>query len=328
MKLMIYGIGKKELPVAREWAQNNHYQIEVTEQELTSETVDLAKGADAVSFQQMRPLKEEAIYQSLKENGVRYLSTRSAGIDGLNQNFLTKYQLKAANVPVYSPRAIAEYALTLTMMLLRNQPKLEKRRENGSFVLDGLIGREIHALTVGIVGTGHIGLATAELFHALGARVIGYDHYPKEEIETLTYYNNLEELIKEADVVSLHTPYFPENHHLMNEKMFSLMKSDAILINTARGPIVDTQALIHALQTGEIAGAALDTLENEERFVNKMADKRVADPHLEELLQMDNVIVSPHIAFYTLQASKKLMEASLKSLDEFLTTGRSASQIN
>lgn len=323
MKIFIYGIGKKEQPVAEKWADAHGVTIETTDQELNTQTVHLAKGADAISFQQMAAIHDEALYQQMAENNIHLLSTRSAGIDGLSKEYLRKYQIKAANVPVYSPRAIAEHALTLTMMLLRQIPRLIQREQQQDFTLDGLIGREIHELTVGIVGTGHIGLVTAELFKALGATVIAYDKYPKENLDaTLTYRSTLEAVAKEADVLSLHTPYLPENHHLINQHILTLMKSDAILINTARGPLVDTAALINALKTGLIAGAGLDTLEDEMMFVNKTkTEQSEQNPYIKELLDLDTVIVSPHIAFYTLQASKILMENSLNSLYDLHTTG-------
>lgn len=328
MKIMVYGIGQKELPVAKQWAETYQAELTFTTEELTPETVSLAKGCEAISFQQMRPIHEEAIYQQMAAIGIRFLSTRSAGIDGLNQAALKNYHIKAANVPVYSPRAIAEQALTLSMMLLRNIPRLMKREAQGSFVLDGLIGNEIHQQTVGIVGTGHIGFATAELFHALGATVIAYDKFPKENVEDiLTYTENLESLVQQADIISLHMPYLPENHHLFDRKLFQLMKPEAFLVNTARGPIVDTKALIAALEEGQLAGAGLDTLENEVAFVNKDQIQRLAYPELDQLLAMDNVIISPHIAFYTLQASKILMESSLTSLYELATTGKTDSEI-
>lgn len=329
MKVFIYGIGNKEQPVAEKWAKEHGITIETTNQELNAQTVTLAQGADAISFQQMAAIHDEAIYQQMAENNIHLLSTRSAGIDGLAKEYLKKYQIKAANVPVYSPRAIAEHALTLTMMLLRQIPKLVQREQQQDFRLDGLIGREIHELTVGIIGTGHIGLVTAELFKALGATVIAYDKYPKQDLDSiLTYRSTLEDVAKEADILSLHTPYLPENHHLIDQHILSMMKSDALIINTARGPLVDTQALINALKSGAIAGAGLDTLEDEMLFVNKTKTEQLQkNPYIEELLQLDNVIVSPHIAFYTLQASKILMESSLKSLLELYTDGISDSLI-
>lgn len=330
MKIFIFGIGKKEKPVATHWASEHGITLETSDQELNAETVHLAKNADAISFQQMASIHDERIYQQMAEYGIRYLSTRSAGIDGLSKAHLKKYNIKAANVPVYSPRAIAEHALTLSFMLLRHIPRLMQREQEQNFVLDGLIGREIHDLTVGIIGTGHIGLTTAELFKALGATVIAYDKFPKEQVEdTLTYLPTIEAVVEQADIISLHAPYMPENHHLINEELLGKMKPDALLINTARGPLVDTQALLTALKAGKIGGAGLDTLENEDLYINKTKEEQVVEhPHIAELLALDTVIVTPHIAFYTLQASKILMESSLNSLYELEQTGHTSSLID
>ncbi|WP_086347416.1 NAD(P)-dependent oxidoreductase [Candidatus Enterococcus clewellii] len=330
MKIFIFGIGKKEQPVAEQWAAQHGITLETSDQELNADTVRLAKDADAISFQQMASVHDEITYQQMAEFGIRYLSTRSAGIDGLSKTYLKKYNIKAANVPVYSPRAIAEHALTLSFMLLRHIPKLMQREQQQNFVLDGLIGREIHELTVGIIGTGHIGLTTAQLFNSLGAKVIAYDKFPKENIEdTLTYLPTIEAVAEKADIFSLHTPYTPENHHLVDEKLLSKMKPDALLINTARGPLVDTQALLKALQSGTIGGAGLDTLENEELYINKTKEEQLEKhPYIADLLALDTVIVTPHIAFYTLEASKILMESSLNSLYELEKNGDTDSLIH
>lgn len=329
MNIFIFGIGKKEQPIAEQWATQHGITLETSDQELNAETVSLAKNADAISFQQMASVHDEFTYQQMAEYGIRYLSTRSAGIDGLAKTYLKKYNIKAANVPVYSPRAIAEHALTLSFMLLRQIPRLLQREQEQNFVLDGLIGREIHDLTVGIIGTGHIGLTTAKLFKSLGATVIAYDKFPKDTIEgILTYLPTIEAVAEKADILSLHTPYMPENHHLVDEELLSKMKPDALLINTARGPLVDTQALLKALQAGTIAGAGLDTLENEDLYINKTKEEQLEKhPYIAELLALDTVIVTPHIAFYTLEASKILMESSLNSLLELEKTGNTDSLI-
>ncbi|MBP1045545.1 D-2-hydroxyacid dehydrogenase [Enterococcus sp. BWM-S5] len=330
MKIFIYGIGKKEQPVAAQWAAEHNVTLETSDQELNAETIILAKNADAVSFQQMASVHDEAVYQQMTEYGIRFLSTRSAGIDGLSKAYLKKYNIKAANVPVYSPRAIAEHALTLSFMLLRHIPRLMQREQQQNFVLDGLIGREIHDLTVGIIGTGHIGLTTAQLFNSLGANVIAYDKFPKEHVEeTLTYLPTIEAVVEKADIISLHTPYTSENHHLISEKLLNLMKPETLIINTARGPLVDTKALLTALQAGKIGGAGLDTLENEDLYINKTKAEQTSEhPYIAELLALDNVIVSPHIAFYTLEASKILMESSLNSLYELEQNGQTDSLIS
>lgn len=329
MKIFIFGIGKKEKPVAEQWAAEHGITLEMSDKELNAETVVLAKNADAVSFQQMASVHDEIIYEKMAEYGIRFLSTRSAGIDGLSKAYLKKYNIKAANVPVYSPRAIAEHALTLSFMLLRHIPRLMQREQQQNFVLDGLIGREIHDLTVGIIGTGHIGLTTAELFRSLGANVIAYDKYPKNDIEAiLTYLPTIEEVVEKADIISLHTPYTPENHHLINEELLNKMKPEALVINTARGPLVDTKALLAALQAGKIGGAGLDTLENEDLYINKTKQEQTDEhPYIAELLALDTVIVTPHMAFYTLEASKILMESSLNSLLELEKTGHADSLV-
>ncbi|MDR0921108.1 MAG: D-2-hydroxyacid dehydrogenase [Lactobacillales bacterium] len=332
MKIFIYAIGKLEQIAADKWAEEHQVEIGTSPEFFSRETVELAKGYNAISFQQMLPIHDEETYKILAENGTKFISTRSAGIDILNLDYIKKYHLKAVNVPVYSPRAIAEFALTLTMNLLRNIPELVHREEKGNYNFDGLIGNEIHEMTVGVVGTGHIGFAAAEIFHALGAKVIAYDKFPKpaEVIENvLTYKDSLESLVKEADIVTIHAPYLEENHHLFNAAIFNQMKDGALLINTARGPIVDTEALLAALKSGKLGGAGLDAVEDEENWMNVTFKSKDDYPKtLRELQEQDNVLVTPHMAFYTKAASRALITNSLDSLYDLETTGTSNVEIS
>jgi D-lactate dehydrogenase len=320
-----------EQQAAEKWAAAHNVEIGYTGEFFSKDTVGLAKGYDAVTFQQMLPVHDEETYRLLAQGGTRFLSTRSAGIDILQLDFIRKYNLKAANVPVYSPRAIAEFALTLTMNLLRNIPTLLVRENKGSFTFDGLIGREIHEMTVGVVGTGHIGFAAAEIFHALGAKVIAVDKFPKPADvvgDVLTYVDSLEDLVKQSDVITIHAPYFKENHHLFDEAMFAKMKKGTLLVNTARGPLVDTKAMIAALKNGTLAGAGLDAVEFEEQWMNEVFESPAAFPAiLQELQAQHNVLVTPHMAFYTTAASRALITNSLESLWELETTGTSKVEI-
>lgn len=325
MKLFLFSARPPDHAVIEQWAKENGVDVETTEEDLTPDTVALARGAAAVSTQQV-VIREESIYQALAELHVAAIGVRSTGIDSVNKAFMKKYRLQGANVKAYSPRSIAEFAVTTSMMLIRNIPRLLKYEEHGSFSWNGLLGREVASLTVGIVGTGNIGFVTAQLFAALGAEVIAYDTVHRSDAEpVLTYRPTVEDVARSSDILSLHVPHLPSTEHLIDKKMLALMKPSAILVNAARGPVVDTAALIAALRSGQIAGAALDSLEGEEVYVNRTkAQQRELNPHIHDLLAMDNVVLSPHIAFYTKEASIAMVRTSLTDLKDIATTGSSS----
>ncbi len=328
MKLFIFSARQPDHAVIEQWSLVNKVEVGITEKDLTAETVSLAKGASAVSTQQVS-IKEEEVYQALSEYGVVAIGVRSTGVDSLNKAYMKRHGILGANVKAYSPRSIAEFALTTSMMLIRNIPRLLKNEQNLNFTWNKMLGREVASLTVGIIGTGNIGFVTAQLFKALGANVIAYDKFCRTDADAfLSYRSTVEDVARDADILSLHVPYSNDTHHMIGDRILKIMKPSAILVNAARGPVVDTAALISALQSGEIAGAALDSLEGEEMYGNKTRAQQVeVNPYIGDLLAMDNVVLSPHIAFFTLEASIAMVQTSLRDLRDIATTGKSTGLI-
>lgn len=237
------------------------------------------------------------------------------------------------NVPAYSPNAIAELAVTQTMNLLRNMPKISKRIAFGDYRWSAdLIAKEVRSITVGVIGTGKIGATSSRLFKGLGANVIAFDAFPNKKLEQeniLSYRNSIEDVLKEADVITLHTPLIESTHHMINKDNLKFMKPDAFIVNTGRGGLINTEDLIEALEENKLAGAALDTFEHEGLFLNKEVDPtKIPDPQLDKLLKMEQVLITHHVGFFTTTAVQNMVDTSLDSVMQVLKTGDSENRTN
>ncbi|GAA0705410.1 D-2-hydroxyacid dehydrogenase [Paraclostridium ghonii] len=332
MKILMFSTREHELPAISKWIEENgnNIQVDTIKEGLSSETVDKAKGYDGISIQQTNSIDEPIVYEKLKEFGIKQIASRAAGFDMINLNEAVKNDLIVTNVPAYSPNSVAELAVTQTMNLLRNMPLIQRNITVGDFRWSAnLIAREIRSVTVGIVGTGKIGSTAARLFKGLGANVIAYDAYRNESLcDILTYKDTLEDVLKEADVVSLHTPLTQDTKHMINKDNIKFMKKSSFLINTGRGGIVNTDDLIEALENGYILGAALDTFETEKNFLNQIIPHHdLTDSQIKKLLNMENVLFTHHVGFFTTTAVDNLVSTGLNCVKEVLTTGNSSNNV-
>ncbi|WP_236165154.1 NAD(P)-dependent oxidoreductase, partial [Lactobacillus delbrueckii] len=252
------------------------------------------------------------------------------GADNIDLEAAAKYGITVANVPAYSPRAIAENGLTGAMYLLRKWGYYHRKMRRGDFTRSTeLMSYEIFNQTVGIVGLGRIGAAAAEMYHALGARVIGYDPVYNASLEPFLDFVDFETLIKESDIVQVHIPLTPENKGMLSANEFAKMKDDAILVNQSRGELVDTAALIVALKYHEIGGAALDVLEGEEKiFGRKFEDVGSLPDEYTELINLPNVVMSPHSAYYTKMAVKNMFFQSMTDIERTLSGKKAFFKVN
>lgn len=332
MKILMFSTREHELPAIAKWIEENgnNVQVDTIEEGLSSVTVDKAKGYDGISIQQTNPIDDAIIYEKLKEFGIKQIASRAAGFDMIDLDQATKNDLVITNVPAYSPNSVAELAVTQTMNLLRNMHLINRNVNTGDFRWSAnLIAREIRSTTVGIVGTGKIGSTAAKLFKGLGANVIAYDAYPNEDLkEILTYKDSLDDLMKEADVVSLHTPLNENTKHMINKDNLKLMKKDAFLVNTGRGGVVCTDDLIEALENKDLCAAALDTFETEGTFLNKVIPHHdLTDPQVKKLLNMENVLFTHHIGYFTTTAVDNLVSTALNCVKEVLATSDSVNNV-
>ncbi|MER1955691.1 MAG: D-2-hydroxyacid dehydrogenase, partial [Desemzia incerta] len=296
---------------------------------LSMATLDKVKGKDGVVIQQTAPLQKE-LYPALAELGIKQLATRSAGYDMFDLALAEENNLLITNVPAYSPNAIAEFAVAAALNIVRHIDLIQKNARNNDFRWNkAILSKEVRSMKIGIVGTGRIGRIAGQIFAGFGAEVIGFDLYPNEEARKfMTYKETLEELVQEADLISIHMPATAENNHLFNKGLFNQMQDGTYLVNTARGTIVKTDDLIQALDSGKLAAAALDTYENEHAFVAKdLRGQELDDDILKTLISREDVLFTPHIAFYTETAVQNLVEGALQATYDIVKTGSSDFQV-
>ncbi|GAX07352.1 D-lactate dehydrogenase [Secundilactobacillus silagincola] len=324
-KILAYNVRIDEQPFVDQWAKEHGVQVDSTDKELHDDTVEMAKGYDGIDFKQRTVVTQNPdFYKKLASYGIVQMSARSAGIDTVNLKWAKENHLRVTNVPSYSPEAVAEMALTQAMQLIRHIPQFNDRLSDNNYVVLGLRSQELTELTVGIVGVGRIGGTLARIFHALGATVIGNDlRAPREDLRGVMTYVSKEELYKRADIISVHVWGGDDNFHLINDKAFVQMKPTAFFINDSRGPVVDTQALISALNNQQIAGAALDVVEDETKVFNKKFDGPTPVDHYNQLKKMTNVLLTPHVAFFTDHAVKNMVMQSLDDTLAIISGGKS-----
>ncbi|WP_334329325.1 D-2-hydroxyacid dehydrogenase [Companilactobacillus sp. HBUAS59699] len=316
MKIFAYGIRDDELSSLKKW-EANHPDVEVgyTDKTLTPETAELADGSNGVVTLQTTPYEREAL-KKLSEYGIKSISIRNVGFDNFDFKDLNDFGMKLTNVPVYSPNAIAEHTVLLMGRLLRRVPEVDKKFDNGDFTWAPTIGREYREQTVGVIGTGHIGRVVIKILQGFGAKVVAYDVYHNADIEKQgLYVDSLEELYKQSDIITLHVPLFDSNKYMINDEAISQMKDGVIIVNCARGELIDTDALIAGLDSGKIGGAGLDVLDNENSvFGHKWGSiDNLPNPKIKNLAQRLNVIITPHNAFYTETAVHNMITVSFDS---------------
>ena len=292
------------------------YQVEILPVRETPSTDNayLAKGCEGVSVI-TTPITEEII-QAWKEMGVKHISTRTIGFDHVDLNAARKYGMAVSNV-AYSTGSVADYTVMLILMALRRMKSIIKRAEGMDYSLKGNIGREIGSLTVGVVGTGKIGTHVMRNLSGFGCRLLACDPYENEEAKKYGTYCSLEELLKNSDVITFHTPATKDSYHLVNRDSIAIMKEGVVLVNTARGSIIDTEALIEALEEGRIGAAALDVIENELGiYYGDYKYQVIGHREMSILKDLPNVLMLPHMAFYTENAVSDMVEQSIRHIVE------------
>ena len=330
MKIITYGIRKDEKPYVAKW-QEEHPEVEVkiVEDLLLDETVNLAQGFDGVVAFQQAPYTDNVL-ATLAGYGIHYLSLRNVGVDNLNPVAVKANKIKVTNVPVYSPAAIAEFSVTQLLNLLRRTKEYFHKFERHDYRWAPEISHELNQQVVGVIGTGHIGRVAINIYKGFGAKVIAYDkfHNPELEAEGL-YVDSLDELYAQATVITLHIPLFPETEHMLDQAAFAKMNDGVYIINASRGPLIDEAALIEALDSGKVAGAALDVLEDETKVFNHdMAGKNMDYPEFWNLDSRENVLISPHTAFYTDVAVMNMVKQSFDANLELIQTGNSEKEVS
>lgn len=311
MKILMYNTVPEEQPFVTAWMAKTGHEVVTSSEPLTVDNAGQAAGFDAVSTQQTTAMPAP-VYQILAENGIKQIALRQVGYDVFDVPAAFSQKIRLSNVAAYSPRAIAEYTLTQLFNILRHNKQFERAMATGDYTwAAGGQAREIYQLAVAIIGVGRIGSAFAQMLHALGAKVLGVDPVYRAQNEVFIEYTTLDDALARANVISFHTPLNEETRNLADQAFFDKIQPGTILLNMARGEIVDMTALETSLNTGQLYGAAVDVTPNENAFMNQKQAVTDLPENIQRLTQLDNFYLSPHIAFYTNTAIKNMVEMAL-----------------
>lgn len=309
--------------------ENYGFEIDFFDFKLNEKTAFTSKGFDAVCIFVNDTLNSKVI-SVLKECGVKVILLRCAGFNNVDLVAAEKNDIAVLRVPAYSPHAVAEHAAALLLSLTRHIPQAYLRTKTVNFNIEGLTGRDLYGLTAGVFGTGKIGRCMADILKGFGMKVICYDPFPdaKWALEKDFTYVDVNEIFRQSDVLSFHCPLTDENHHIVNSENLKLMKNDAVIINTSRGALIDTKALVQALKHKRIGGAALDVYEEESAFFFKDCSAEIiTDDVLARLLTFPNVLITGHQAFLTTTALSNIAEVTLSNLKAFCSKDKLVNQV-
>ena len=318
MKICFYALREfDELHFCREMKEKYKIDFVYSTEYPNERNISLATGCDGVSC---TPCDMSAkVLKSFHDVGVKYILTRSIGYDHIDLKAARELGMKVDNV-TYTPTGVADYAIMLMLASVRRLAHILKRAELQDYSLKNKLGRDFSVCTVGIMGTGKIGKTVLKHLSGFGCNLLAYDIYEDDEVKKYARYVSLNELLSQSDIISLHMNANEKNYHIIDMAAISKMKDGAYIINTARGKLIDSEALIHGIETGKLGGAALDVLEFENGlyYYNLMGEVMV-NPKLALLRSFPNVILTPHTAFYTAEDVREMVEGNFKSCYEFGT---------
>ncbi len=299
-------------------AVGGRHQLVFLESRLDAQTAELAHGCEAACLF-VNDDGSAAVLDNLAGVGVRFLVLRSTGFNHVDIERADELGIRVARVPRYSPHAVAEHAVALILALDRRIHRAYARVREGNFSLEGLLGFDLHLRTVGIVGTGAIGVAVAQILRGFGCRLLAYDLHPNPACVAIgVEYVDLDRLFGESDVITLHCPLTPDTHHLIDEGALRSMREGVMIINTSRGGLIDTRAVIEGLKTGRVGHLGLDVYEEEgDLFFEDLSDRVIVDDVFSRLLTFPNVIVTGHQAFFTKNALDQIAATTAANLDSF-----------
>jgi len=310
--ITIYGCEHDESLLFREMAPLLGVVPTIIEAPISEANVELASGNRCVSVGHKAVVTNSTLL-ALSRIGVTYISTRSIGFNHIDLDYAESVGISVGNV-AYSPDSVADFTLMLMLMALRNMKSMMRRADVHDYRLHEVRGKELRDLTVGVVGTGRIGAAVIDRLRGFGCQILAYDIRQTAAAD----YVPLDELLRLSDIVTLHTPLSAETYHLLDRRRIEQMKHGAFIVNTGRGSLLDTEALVAALEDGRLGGAALDVLEGEEGiFYSDHSDKSIASTSLMRLQELPNVLISPHTAYYTDHALRDTVENSIVNCLKF-----------
>ncbi|WP_323844747.1 2-hydroxyacid dehydrogenase [Microbulbifer magnicolonia] len=328
MKIAIYSTRPYDQLYFDRYNRQFGHELHYFDTHLDAETLVLSKGAPAVCVFVNDPV-HEPLLKSMRDQGITMLALRSAGFNHVDIRAANDLGILVANVPGYSPYAVAEHAVAMILCLIRRLVRAHARVREGNFSLNGLMGFDLHGKTVGIVGTGKIGTVFAHIMRGFGCQLLGVDPVESRACRDLgLQYVSLQTLCRQSDIISLHCPLSAETRYMIDDAAIADMREGICLINTSRGAVVDTAAVIRALKSGKIGYLGLDVYEEEEDlFFEDLSDTVLGDDVFARLLTFNNVLITGHQAYFTREAISNIAKTTLANVAEFEQSGQCTNQL-
>lgn len=310
MKMFVFSMRTfDELPCFEKYCPQYGIEYDYTTETPCMDNLELAKGYDVVNV--ITTVFDQPMLKKLHDMDVKCIATRTIGYDHIDVDYAKSLGMGVIHIS-YSPNSVADYAIMMMLMGLRRMPHIMERASIQDYTLKGKIGRELPDCTVGVIGTGRIGRTVIRHLSGFGCKMLAYDLYENEEVKQYAEYTDLDTLLKNSDVITLHAPATDDNYHMIDAAAIEKMKQDVVIINCARGALMDTDALIDGIESGKVGFAGLDVVEHESGlyYFNRMGEP-LHNPRLAILRSYSNVLVSPHTAFYTEEAVANMAENSI-----------------
>ncbi|QDP00151.1 2-hydroxyacid dehydrogenase [Thalassotalea sp. PS06] len=319
-KVAVFSSKKYDQQFLEQFNQGGQLDLHFFESRLSRQTVELAQGFQAVCVF-VNDVVDHHVLEQLHTFGVNVVALRCAGFNNLDLKAARQFNIKICRVPEYSPEAVAEHTVGILLTLSRKFHKAYWRVRENNFALDGLMGFNLHGKTIGVIGTGKIGLATIKILLGFGCQVHCYDPYPNPDLQTLgAKYVTLDDLFSQSDIISLHCPLTPDTKHIIDSEALAKMKTGVVIINTSRGGLVDSNAIIGGLKSRKIGFLGLDVYELEsELFFEDLSDDIVQDDIFTRLLTFPNVFITGHQGFFTEEALITIAQTTLDNIETLLS---------
>ena len=328
MRIAVYSSRSYDVRFLTEANEDHGHDLHFLEARLNADTASLAEGHDVVCPFVNDTVDAEVIDQ-LADLGVGLLALRSAGFNHVDLDHAHARGLTVSRVPAYSPYAVAEHTVGMMLAVERRLHRAYNRVRDGNFSLDGLLGFDLRNKRVGIIGTGRIGQIVARIMRAFGCSIRAYDVVQNDEVRDYgVRYVDLDTLFADCDIITLHCPLTPDTHHLINAENIAKMRDGVMIVNTSRGPLIDTPAVIEGLKSGKIGNLAIDVYEEEgDLFFEDLSDKVITDDVFSRLLTFPNVLITAHQAFFTQEAMSNIAHTTLDNIAAFASGGRSGNEL-
>lgn len=327
MKVAVFSTKPYDQQFFTEANENHRHALHFLEPRLNLNTYTLAADYPAICAFVNDELHAGVLIRLAKQ-GTKLVALRSAGFNNVDLTAADELGITVVRVPAYSPYAVAEHTLGLILALNRKIHRAYNRVRDGNFNLEGFVGFDLRGKTVGIIGTGKIGRILMQILNGIGCKLLAYDPLPHDEAKQLGTYVDLPTLFRESDVISLHCPLTPETHHIINSRAVGQMKQGVMIINTSRGALIDTNAVIDGIKSGQVGYLGLDVYEEEDDlFFEDLSSQVIQDDNFSRLLTFPNVLITGHQAFFTREALHNIADTTLGNITEFEQTGTSSNII-